>query len=235
MKLRLRLLVLFLGIGLGLRAQETKVIRVKAGADARQVIPVAERYRYPVFQQGRITYYNGTSANTRLNYSILLGEMHFIDSKGDTLALANEQTIKQIVIQDHTFYYGARAGFLEEVAVYDPYKLAIKQEMRIVSSERLGGYNQSTGVSAIRTYKSFAGVNGQVQRLDIQGDILLAKDSAYYLIDANELVFKADRSGFMKVFAKKKKEIDAYLKENELDMKKEKDIRQLLLFGSRLD
>lgn len=231
----LLLSLLFVAAGLALQAQDVKVIRVKAGTDARKVIPVAERYRFPVFQPGTIYYYNGTTADARLDYSILLGEMHFIDLKGDTLALADEHTIKLIQIRDHSFYYSPKIGFLEVAGDYEPYRLAIKQEMKVVSSERMGGYNQSTGASAIRTYKSFATANGQVQRLEIQGDILMAKEVSYFLIDANRLVFKADRAGFMKVFQKYKKQVGTYLKENSLDLKQEKDLRQLLLFCSQLD
>ncbi|GAA4454433.1 hypothetical protein GCM10023189_20880 [Nibrella saemangeumensis] len=218
----------------GLWAQDARIIRVKAGADARKVIPVPERYRYANFQPGTVAFYNGSTAKATLNYSVLLGEMHFIDPTGDTLSLANEQTIKRIDVGSDVFYYDPKSGFLEVVADYSPMKLAIKREMKIVAGEREGGYNQSSGASAIRTYKSLATANGQVQRLEVKGDMLLTKDEAYFLIDGNNQAFRADKSGIQKAFPKHRKEIDAYLKAHDLNLRQEQDLKQLLQFCREL-
>ncbi|GAA4395731.1 hypothetical protein GCM10023187_03020 [Nibrella viscosa] len=230
MKLFSTLVWLLSLVALSVQAQNAKVIRIKAGADARKVIPVLEQYRYSTFRLGSIAFYNGTTANALLNYSILLGEMHFIDPKGDTLSLANEQTTKRIDIGSDAFFYDAKVGFLEALADYGSIKLAIRREMKIVAGEREGGYNQSTGASAIRTYKSLATANGQVQHLEVKGDILLTKEEGYYLINVNNQAFKADRAGIMKAFPKYKKEIEAYLKEHALNLRLEQDLRQLLQF-----
>jgi hypothetical protein len=61
-------------------AQEAKLIRVKSGEDPARVIPMNERYRFARFTDGKIHYHTSVSAG-KLNYSILLGEMHFIDPK----------------------------------------------------------------------------------------------------------------------------------------------------------
>ena len=43
-------------------------------------------------------YRNGVSGAGQLNYNRLLGEMQFIDPKGDTMALADEQNVAHVTI-----------------------------------------------------------------------------------------------------------------------------------------
>ena len=105
MKTTIILSILFGCFLLTLQAQETKSIRVKADTDLKYAIPVVERYRYPQFKNGTVSFFNASPATAKLNYNFQLGEVQFLNLTGDTLSLANEQTIKQIQIGDNIFYY----------------------------------------------------------------------------------------------------------------------------------
>ena len=214
-------------------AQEAKIIRVKSGHDPDQAVAAGDRYQFSKFTDGKIHYINNVSVG-KLNYSILLGEVHFIDSKRDTLSLANEHLIKMINIGDSKFYYDKEAGYVEEIAVFDKVKLAIKQMMIVVNSEKEGAYGQSSAVSSIKTYNSISTGNGQIQKLQIHGDILLTKHASYYIIDQNNRVHLATKPNFLRVYAKNKKEVAAYIKEQVINFKSEKDLKKLLQFCSGL-
>jgi hypothetical protein len=212
---------------------QDKIIRIKSGEDARKVIPVTEKYRFEEFADGKIQYFNSVSTG-KLNYSILLGEMHFIDFNRDTLSLANEHLIKMVNIGERNFYYHNQNGYLEEIADYGTAKLAVRQIMQVVNNEKMGAYGHSTTVASIRTYSSYATGNSQLQRLQIPGDMLLAKNVSYFIIDHNNRVHAANKTSFLKVFAKHKKSIASYIRAQAIDFKDEKDIRKLLLFCSQL-
>jgi hypothetical protein len=147
---------------------------VKSGQDPSKVISIHDKYRFAKFTDGKIHYLNNVSAG-KLNYCILLGEIHFIDPKRDTLSLANEHLIKVVTIGESNFYYDKESRYVEEIEEYDQVKLAVRQVMIVGNSERKGAYGHSTGAGSIRTYSSLAFGNGQVQRLQINGDILLVK------------------------------------------------------------
>jgi hypothetical protein len=231
-KITIFLLILYT-CSFSLLAQESKTIRIKSGEDPARVIPIADKYRFTTFTDGKIYYLNSISAG-KLNYSILLGEIHFIDQKQDTLSLANENLIKKVTIGETNFYYAKEKGYVEEIADFSNIKLGISQIIHMVNSEKEGAYDQSTGVAAIRSYKSLATGNSSLQSLQLKGDILLAKRINYFLIDQNSRIHVANKNNFLKVYAKHKKTIAAYIKQEMIDFKSEKDLRKLLSFCNQL-
>ncbi|HVF96837.1 MAG TPA: hypothetical protein VM871_05935, partial [Flavisolibacter sp.] len=75
-----------------LSAQNTTFITVKAGNKIKDVLATTDVFYYPQFTKGRVVFKDATKGEAALNYSRLLDQMLFIDSKGDTLALADEKT-----------------------------------------------------------------------------------------------------------------------------------------------
>lgn len=215
-------------------AQPAPILRIKGGPNWQRSVPMQERYRYPQFRAGTITYLNGQTAEGRFNYNILVGEMQFIDAKGDTMALANETTIRSVQVAETAFRYDDRYGFLEVVADYQPVKLAMKPIFKTVRAEKNGAYNQSSGTSSITQYKSFIGRTGQLSRLEQEGDVLLEKDVLYLMIDQNNRFYRLNKGSILKVFPKNKAEIEAYLKAEPIDFKKPEDLKKLLQFCSAL-
>ncbi|MBK5272449.1 MAG: hypothetical protein JJE22_15700, partial [Bacteroidia bacterium] len=71
-----------------LSAQTITTIRVKAGEDFTAVYK--QMYRFPQFTYGKVYFVNKDSAVGRLNYNMLMGKMQFIDKRGDTLVLSED-------------------------------------------------------------------------------------------------------------------------------------------------
>lgn len=165
-----------------LLAQDSSIIKIKNGVDIAKALPKRQQYQYPEFITGKVWYNTGNSAAGRLNYNLLLGEMHFIQPTGDTLSLADEYTIKYITIQADTFYYDAKKGYLQVIAHFNPVKLAVKQKLRKLSDNKVGAYEQATAVSSIRQYSYYTDRNGQIRNLTPKGDLLLTKAESFFLL-----------------------------------------------------
>lgn len=237
-------------IGIGLLtcgtalAQTPSVIRVKGGAGGEKSVPVADRYRYDQFYAGKVLFQNGTSAVARFNYNVLLGEMQFIDSRGDTLALANEPIVRMVGVDNpgtsaqpsrqDVFWYDPKAGYLEIITDYDVAKLAVKQGLKTVKKERRGGYEQSSGASAITTYQFYSGGNTSISKLDSKGDLLLIKDKTYFIIDQNNRFYPATKASVLKLFGKHREQVTTYLTTETIDFNQEKDLQKLLNYCSEL-
>src|SRR6476620_2051112 len=149
MRTKMLLVGAWLAISCHLMAQEAEIVRAKAGEDPAKVIPLAERYRYGEFRQGKLSFANGSSSVAKFNYNILLGEMQFIDQKGDTLSLTDDYSIQVVAIGQELFYYDYPKNYLEMIADYSIVKLAAKKTLTLLESEKKAGYGQSTGASSV--------------------------------------------------------------------------------------
>jgi hypothetical protein len=234
--------VLGVGVHFTVIAQETRVYTIKAGEIVSVVIPLKEQYLYNEFQQGTVFFRNATSLPAMLNYNHLYGEMQFINTKGDTLALVEEYSLKKIAIDEEVFYYVNKAGFVEVITAHLPVKLAKKQNLEIIKSTvKLVGVSNST----------FAGgpgnnINGNsgstyTPRLSYRklytqkapGELQLAKQTSYYFIDRNERIYLAKKSTLLKLFGRHKKAIEQYVETHQIDFTREEDLKKLLSFCSQ--
>ena len=217
-----------------LYAQTSGTFRLSSEEEIEQAIPASARYRFPQFRQGNIDYHTGTKASARLNYNLLLEEMQFITLTGDTLALADEHLIRQISVGDTKFYFGERSGFVETIAAYASLQLAVHQKFTTVNAEKMGAYDQSSAVSSIKVYHTYIGDGGQRQSLEMKGDLVLAIESEFYLVDKNNRTYKAGKSALKKIFPDKKQAIIDYIKSEKVDFNSEDDLRKLLEYCSSL-
>lgn len=218
-----------------LQAQDSKIIKVSGTEDVAKSVPISQQYQYPEFKQGKIAYLTGNLSVAPLNYNLLLGEMQFIDQKGDTLSLANEYTIKHIAIQPDTFLYNPKNGYLQVIANYHLVKLAVTQKLKILGSEKISAYGQATATSAIREYKLYSDANGQMRKLQPKGNVLLAKDESFFLIGGhNNLFYAANKANLLSIFKSRKNDVVRFIKENDINFQKETDLRKLLQFCQQL-
>ncbi|GAB3316647.1 hypothetical protein GCM10027299_07150 [Larkinella ripae] len=217
-----------------LQAQKNGILRIKGGPNWQHSVPMPDRYRYPQFREGKVEYRNGQSAAGRFNYNILIGEMQFIDPKGDTLSLANETLVRSVQLAETGYRYDPKYGFVELLADYSAVRLAFKPIFKTLRAEKNGAYNQSSGTSSITQYKSFIGGSGQLSRLEQEGDLLLEKDVVYLMIDQNNRFYRISKSAVLKLFSKSRSAIEDYLKAESIDFKKEEDLKRLLQFCSTL-
>ncbi len=234
----MKTIILLVGVWLAsnyhLMAQDVEIVRVKAGEDPAKAIPFTERYRYGEFRQGELVFMNSSSSMAKFNYNILLGEMQFIDQKGDTLSLTDDYAIQLVAIGPDRFYYEHPKTYVELVADYPSVKLAAKRALTILESEKKGGYGQSTGISSIKNYGSYSNNNGSLQKLDSKADMLFSKKIAFFLIDQNKRFWKANRASILEVFAKHSKQIKQYRKVEAVNFDQEADLKKLLQFCSDL-
>ncbi len=123
------LLLLFVLMNhMGLFAQNKTSVTVKAGSKISDVFTAADIFYYPEFTKGRVYFKDGSTSSAKLNYSLLVDQIQFIDPKGDTLSLANQTTIQVISIDQDSFYYDK--GYLRLVVGNKLVKLAEKKIWR---------------------------------------------------------------------------------------------------------
>lgn len=215
-------------------AQQLERIRVKVGEKIKSHEFATATYRFPGFDEGIIYYTSGGQAKGKLNYHQLLGEMHFIGPKGDTLALDNLYLVKHVALGDARFYYDPKdKGFGEEVADFNAVKLLIKHKFKPSDRERGVAYGQYSNTSATTNYSTYA-VNGQIQKLSPNEYLVYSKKANYYLSDQNNHFYPVNKASVLKIFSRHKMVVEKFLKENRIDFQKEEDLKKLLAYCTGL-
>ena len=205
-------------------AQGQKTYTIKPGENIYDVLLIKDIYSYPDFITGTVIFRDGKIVTSRLNYNILVGAIQFIDGKGDTLSLANEHTIKYVVLEKDSFCY------------YDGYIKLINNDRTVRLGKKIffeefeqkpGSYGMSSGTTAAVTLSSI--LEKRQYDLDTKQELILRKNSEYVLGNGNEFLV-AEKKNLLKLFPKHKKSISDYLKNDPINFTKEEDLFRLTTF-----
>ena len=211
-------------------AQDNTIV-IKAGTSIKESVSVTDLYQYPQFVTGKVFFKPGDSGVAKLNYDRLLDEMQFIDPKGDTLAIANAGTIRFIRINNDVFYYDN--GYVKLIKDTNGIKLAEKQTLRVSGKEKMGAYGNASPASAIDSYGTLIDQKN-IYNLVSREDIILAKKTQYFFGDKYNRFVWATRKNLLRQFSERSVTLNAYLKENNVDLNSREDLEKLLLFLASL-
>ena len=207
-----------------LKAQDSKLIIVKAGTWIFNYFPEEERYRYPDFAEGQVQFKDGNVSTGWFNYNFLTGEMEYIQLP-DTLFIVNRRKISLIAIEQDTFYY--HNGYLE--LIYDsPVKVGLKQYFRLREVLKKGAFGTTARGVSIDTYIRVPRGNSAVW---IQNeDLVYQKTQKYYFSTPNNDFIRFSRKNVMLSFPKRKDIIKEYLKSKIVDFSSADDLIRLADF-----
>ncbi len=211
-----------------LTGQERTTITVKAGTRIIDYFPFNERYRYPQFIQGKVMFNNDNYTVTKLNYSILHGEMHFIQAK-DTLSISNVKDIRYVQIMQDTFFYDD--GFHEVLGGHDPAIMTIKQYVKLSDKTKEGAYGTRTSTGAVQSYSGIYDQGGRTNyNLILQEDYIFTRIADYYIGNTRDGFVLYKKNNLLKLFPDHKSEIEDYLKKNKIDFKSRDDLKKVTSF-----
>ncbi len=217
-----------------LSAQDSTLVTIKAGNKITDVLSPSEIFFYPQFIRGKVLFRDGTKSAALMNYSLLFDQMLFINPKGDTLAVADEKTIKFITIAQDTFCFDE--GYVRLFTNNSIVKLAEKSVWELVDIQKMGTHNRTTSTVAVTSISLY---NGNVdaaksQLLIINEDLVLRKTTYYYFGDENNHFVRTGKRKLLSLFPKDERKIENYLKENNINFDKKPDLEKLILFLGQL-
>ncbi len=224
-----RRLVMLLTAFAGLCATHTsaqEIIRIKAGEDMSSVYK--QMYRFPQFMKGKVYFMNKDSASGKLNYNMVIGKMQFIDRKGDTLVLSDNNPVRLVAIDTNLFYCNS-TECVELVAGFPPAELAVSHQLKLLDEQKIGAYGLPSSTQSIENSQSYK-ANAADYRLQLNKDLVFTKESRYYLIDGDKHYLAANKKNLQKLFPKQKNVIEKYIDEHPVDFKNESDLKNIFLY-----
>lgn len=233
----MKTILLLLSILIGcchLPAQDSTLVTIKAGNRVKDVLTPADMYHYPQFTEGNVVLKDGKMIGVKMNYSRLFDQMLFINHKGDTLALADEKNIKFIAIDQDTFYYDG--GFMRIIVDNDFVKLAEKQVWVVADVRKIGTHNTPKNTVAITSITTYTDGTDAAKSRDLllNEDILLRKETQYYVGNAYNHYVRAGKKRLQQLFPKEEMNIENYLKTNKVNFDKKDDLEKLVQFLTEL-
>lgn len=233
----MKALLLWLLILIGysdLSAQDSTLVTIKAGNRVRDILRPADIYSYPEFTNGKVFFRDGSKAVGKMNYSRLVDQMLFIDHKGDTLALANEVTIKFIAVDRDTFFFDE--GYIRLITDYGDVKLAEKQIWVVADTRKIGTHNRSTTTVAVTSLSSYTDETARAKSYDliINEDMVIRRETHYYFGDEYNRFARAGKKRLLLLFPKEELSLENYLKENKVNFDKRDDLEKLAQFLTQL-
>ena len=198
---------------------------VQAGNTIEQTLGDSIIYRYPQFKPGLVYFKDGHITNAYLNLNFVHGEMQFIAPSKDTLSVADEATIKYIVIDRDTFYYSK--VFIELVHSNSVAGIGRLEVLKQGNLEKEGGYGQKSSTTAINTTNTLY-TNNQGYKLTENAFITLHKETVYFIGDRFDNFMPATKKNIYKMFNKQKATIDAFLDENKNTLNNEEKLVKLV-------
>jgi hypothetical protein len=213
-----------------LDGQEQKTVTVEAGTRISDSFTHDELFLYPEFIQGKISFKDGTSTVTRLNYSTLAGEMLFIAS-GDTLAIANPRNILYVQIMLDTFFYDN--AYLEVIAGAAPTFMACRHYIKIQDIKKEGAMGFRSSTNSAETYQGLY-AEGNYRNMILQEDMVLSLNNDYYLGNPEQGFMLYKKSNVMKLFADNKAAVNDFVKNQDIDFKSKEDLLKLTGFLQQL-
>ena len=200
---------------------------VKAGESVEKTLGDSVIYRYPQFMTGLVYFRDGNISRVALNLNFVNGEMQFIAPSNDTLAIANEVTIKYITIQTDTFYFDK--VYIELIHGNAVAKLAKLEIIKQSDLKKEGAYGQMSSTSSINSTTSFYSSN-QSYKLTEKSEVTMHKETIFFIGDGFNNFQPAVKKNIYKMFNTKISTVEPFIKENKIVLTKEDDLVKLIDF-----
>lgn len=186
-------------------------------------------YLFPVFVKGTVCFRNGTKRAALLNYHRLGGQMQFLNPNADTLLFTGKYLIDYVEIGERRFLLTEKYSDMELIGAPGRVLLAARMQPEPAGNKLSHSgqhFSASEGNAAHALMVSNNGGNFQWEN-NASGHRWQVKTS-YFLIDQNRVVHPASRRAFMAVYARDRRQIARYLRENRIDFGNAEDLRKLL-------
>jgi len=214
-------------------AQKRVIIEAASGEDLTKKTSTQMQYLFPEFTNGTVYYLGSPNGNGKLNYNMLLGEMQFLEND-EVLALANVKSVIVVTIDNRKFYPFNEKEFVEELLSTNKGQLRVRRKGNVAQHSKKAAYGGSSSTSSITSYSSI-NRDGQYYALTVKEDIMITLNNFYYLVDANgKYIMIKNLKTFTKQFPEHKAQIEAFVKEHNIRIDNENDLKSLLEYCSKL-
>lgn len=188
------------------------------------------QYLFPEFTECIIKSKVGTTTTEICNYNTITGKMAFL--KDNTIyGIATARQADTITIQNR--YFVPFGENFYEVLLNAPITLFMQHESRLIAPGQEVGYGSTSKVSNVDTYSHLSTQSG-VYSLEIPPDFEIRYLPVFWVRRDGNMHSFIGKNQFLKIFPEKKKQITAFIKEQNIKIEDPADVKKLVEYCNEL-
>lgn len=219
-------LLIFLVVTYFASAQRIKYYTVQPGESVLDIIPKAEMYEYPQFEQGVVNFKNGKRSAAKLNYNFVHEEILFINAQNDTLTIINPEEVKNVVIGNTQFFYSP-GRFVKLDTSIGEIKLATAGFFATISKRRIGAYGTTTDGGS-ESYGSYIIPNNAKLELTPNVVTTVAYSKALFIGNKFNQFIPVTKKNILSFYPEKEAQLKKYFQGKEVNFSSREDIIALI-------
>jgi hypothetical protein len=103
--------------------------------------------------------------------------------------------------------------------------MALQQRIKFIDEKNIGAFGIPTSTQNIDNYNTLRANN--TYSLKVNKDLVFSKEDRYYFREGENNFLVANKKNILKEFPRKKKVIENYLKEHDINYNNEEDLKSL--------
>lgn len=184
-------------------------------------------YLFPEFQNAVVYFKDGSQYHEKMNYNLLVDKFFFIDRADNKVkVLSNPQDVQIIKFGNRIFYTEGDYG-IEILPTSPVLYVQYKGNMRKEASK--GAYGTAAETSSVRTYGGTNANYGQRYDFDPEKLILGSRYNIYWIEHKGKKKPFKNFKQFLKLYPKQQKELELFIKENNVDFNNVQQISSLCI------
>lgn len=182
------------------------------------------QYLFSAFADGIVVKKNGEKVVARLNYNIVTEEMIFIDN-GMFLAMDGNASVDTVYLNNMVFIPAEKAYY--ELAFKGKIKLFVQFSGSARVEGKDVGYGGTSQTSRVTSYSAVG--NGSVMyRMELPENLVIDRNITYFVELDGKMERFIGKRAFLNLFKNHKKELEAFIKEQNTDFENYTDVLTLI-------
>lgn len=191
----------------------------------------SQGYLFDVFENGKVVYKKGGTAQGLFNYDAV-GEKLLFMANGEVMELTNPSIIDHVDVGGRVFEHVGRGVFYEKVSG-EGMPFYIKWKSNIESDGKRGAYGTVSKISSISTKQSLDNGITAVEQLNLAEDYSVRFANTYYIKQGNKYKRFNSFDALAKLFKGHENDIKKYVEAETADFKNLENIQKIVAYCSQ--
>lgn len=191
----------------------------------------AKRYLFEQFENGKVTYIDGSFSKGTFNYDTTLEKLLFISDNNTVLEMANPQEVTSVLIGDRSFIRVKKSAFYEVVDT-NGFPLYVEWKSNVVKGGKKAAYGGISNTHSGTTLDQLS-FYGEVMKLNAGDENVYITKNKYYVFLKNRFQQFKSFDELAKLFKDNEVDIKEYVKSENLNFSNIKDVQQAVQYSGQ--